>query len=135
MGRNRGVSLHPSAIAKIEARDASPPRAIRLNEAAALAAALGRSIDDLTQEQATLWEEAAEVATAGALHFQDADREFARALDLLSRVPESDDADGIAEARANIDSALEAVEYILEGTQAVLADLRSRIDGEHREAP
>lgn len=44
-----GVKLHPSAIAKMEARDVSRPRAIRLREAVAIAGSLGCGIDDLTR--------------------------------------------------------------------------------------
>ncbi|MCD7052933.1 helix-turn-helix domain-containing protein [Rhodococcus sp. BH2-1] len=44
-----GVKAHPTTIAKIEARDAEKPRAIRLDEAAALARIFGRSIDDMLQ--------------------------------------------------------------------------------------
>lgn len=44
-----GVSLHPSAIAKIEARDAANPRAIRLNEADALAKALGYAVTEIAE--------------------------------------------------------------------------------------
>lgn len=42
-----GVTLHPSAIAKMELRGASSPRTIRLNEAVAIARALEVTLDDL----------------------------------------------------------------------------------------
>lgn len=43
-----GISLHPSAIAKIEARDAASPRSVRLNEAQAIADALDLDLRQLT---------------------------------------------------------------------------------------
>lgn len=48
MLRDRGIELHPSAIAKMEARDAESPRAIRLNEAGAIADALGETLSSMT---------------------------------------------------------------------------------------
>ncbi|MDI9917853.1 helix-turn-helix transcriptional regulator [Rhodococcus sp. IEGM 1379] len=39
--QQQGISLHPSAIAKIELRDVDRPRAIRLDEAKALSEAFG----------------------------------------------------------------------------------------------
>lgn len=42
-----GVKLHPSAIAKIEDRSVDKPRAIRLEEAAALARVFGRPLDEM----------------------------------------------------------------------------------------
>lgn len=49
--RGLGVDLHPSAIAKMEDRDTAKPRAIRLTEASAIAAALGLSVSDMMQPQ------------------------------------------------------------------------------------
>lgn len=43
-----GVNLHPSAIAKIELRDVERPRAIRLDEAVAIAKALAFDIGEVT---------------------------------------------------------------------------------------
>lgn len=47
----QGLSLHPSAIAKIELRDVERPRAIRLDEAHAIAQVFGLSIDDMHESQ------------------------------------------------------------------------------------
>lgn len=44
-----GISLHPSAIAKIELRDTERPRAIRLDEAQALANIFGLPLDSMAQ--------------------------------------------------------------------------------------
>lgn len=54
-----GVHLHPSAIAKIEMRDAERPRAIRLDEASALARVLGVSLDRLIGPSSNDWREVA----------------------------------------------------------------------------
>lgn len=45
-----GLKMHPSAIAKIELRDVASPRSIRINEAEALARALGVPLEDLLGE-------------------------------------------------------------------------------------
>lgn len=45
-----GHKMHPSAIAKIELRDVDSPRSIRINEAEALARALGVPLEDLLGE-------------------------------------------------------------------------------------
>ncbi len=45
-----GVSLHASAIAKMESRDVEQPRSIRLGEAAALAAILEIDLNSLVYE-------------------------------------------------------------------------------------
>lgn len=45
--RDHGIKLHPSAIAKMETRDVTRPRVIRLNEAAALAALFRISGDEM----------------------------------------------------------------------------------------
>lgn len=47
--KDYGVDLHPSAIAKIELRDVDRPRSIRLNEAEALADALGLERGTITE--------------------------------------------------------------------------------------
>ena len=44
---HEGLSLHPSAIAKIELRDSQRPRVIRLDEAKAIAAVFGLSLDEM----------------------------------------------------------------------------------------
>jgi len=44
-----GVNLHPSAIAKIELRDATRPRTIRLDEAQAIAYILGLPLDEMAR--------------------------------------------------------------------------------------
>lgn len=44
-----GVHLHPSAIAKIELRDVARPRAIRLDEAQAIAYVLGVALEDMAR--------------------------------------------------------------------------------------
>ncbi|TSD47956.1 helix-turn-helix transcriptional regulator [Rhodococcus sp. KBS0724] len=44
-----GLNLHPSAIAKIELRNVARPRAIRLDEAEAIAKAFGLSVDSMYQ--------------------------------------------------------------------------------------
>jgi len=63
-----GVYLHPSAIAKIEARDSSSPRAIRLNEAHAIAKVLGRHLEEMTvTRERELEHLAAEVNNAARL--------------------------------------------------------------------
>ncbi|NKR89305.1 helix-turn-helix domain-containing protein [Rhodococcus hoagii] len=49
-----GVSLHPSAIAKIELRDVDKPRAIRLEEADAIATAFGMSIDEMCSAEGSV---------------------------------------------------------------------------------
>lgn len=45
--RDHGIKLHPSAIAKMETRDVTNPRVIRLNEAAALSALFGIPGDEM----------------------------------------------------------------------------------------
>lgn len=135
LSRGRGVDLHPSAIAKIEARDAAQPRAIRLNEAVALAATLGRSVEDLTLEQAALWGMAEDLIVRGLAHLQESDKDFARALDILKRAAESGGSDDTQDFRANVEPPLEGAEFILEAIQQTHAELRTRIDGEHSEAP
>lgn len=52
-----GVSLHPSAIAKIELRDVDRPRAIRLDEAQAIADAFGLFVDEMweTEDHRIRW--------------------------------------------------------------------------------
>ncbi|EFV91668.1 hypothetical protein ES5_09867 [Dietzia cinnamea P4] len=45
-----GIKLHPSAIAKIEDRGGAKPRAIRLEEAAALARVFGRRLDEMYED-------------------------------------------------------------------------------------
>ncbi|MGX6508254.1 helix-turn-helix transcriptional regulator [Rhodococcus sp. SJ-2] len=52
-----GVSLHPSAIAKIELRDVEKPRAIRLDEAQAIADAFGLFVDEMweTEDHRIRW--------------------------------------------------------------------------------
>lgn len=52
-----GISLHPSAIAKIELRDVAKPRAIRLDEARAIADAFGISVDEMweTEDNRIRW--------------------------------------------------------------------------------
>lgn len=47
---DEGVVLHWSAVAKMEARDATRPRAIRLQEAAAVAKVLGLDLADMLKE-------------------------------------------------------------------------------------
>ncbi|MEI6622337.1 MAG: helix-turn-helix transcriptional regulator [Actinomycetes bacterium] len=49
--RSLGVDLHPSAIAKMEDRNAVKPRGIRLSEAAAIAEVFGLSISEMTRPQ------------------------------------------------------------------------------------
>jgi transcriptional regulator with XRE-family HTH domain len=44
-----GVNLHPSAIAKIELRDVTRPRAIRLDEAQAIAYLLGLPLEEMAR--------------------------------------------------------------------------------------
>ncbi|MFG1785676.1 helix-turn-helix transcriptional regulator [Rhodococcus oryzae] len=46
-----GSKAYPTTIAKIEARDTDKPRAIRLDEAAALARVLGRPLGEMLEEQ------------------------------------------------------------------------------------
>ncbi len=46
---DRGLKLHPSAIAKIEQRDVERPRAIRLDEAEAIAQVLGVTVDEMSE--------------------------------------------------------------------------------------
>lgn len=43
----KGLSIHPSSIAKIELRDVERPRNVRLDEASAIAAVLGVTLDEL----------------------------------------------------------------------------------------
>lgn len=43
----RGIELHPSAVQKIEDRDIARPRAIRLDEARAIAAIFRMSLDEM----------------------------------------------------------------------------------------
>lgn len=47
-----GISLHPSAIAKMETRDVARPRTIRLNEARAVASVFGLTVSEMTSEPA-----------------------------------------------------------------------------------
>lgn len=47
---HQGLKLHATAIAKMEQRDASRPRVIRLSEAQAVAAVFGLTVDEMTSD-------------------------------------------------------------------------------------
>lgn len=64
----RGVSLHPSAVAKIEARDAPSPRSVRLNEAEAIARALGVQLGDMVSGPEQIFDQAAFLADMALDH-------------------------------------------------------------------
>ncbi|WP_425308248.1 helix-turn-helix transcriptional regulator [Ammonicoccus fulvus] len=91
IGRN-GVTLHPSAIAKIELRDVDNPRAIRLTEAEAIARCLNRTVADLMDRDAPLL--AAAAADAG------------HAADMAER-----SADALESAMSNLDTARVALDF------------------------
>lgn len=76
-----GVKLHPSAIAKMEARDVPKPRAIRLREAVAIAGSLGCGIDDLTRGPEAAMIEVSKKVEAAVFR----QGEIARAADEASR--------------------------------------------------
>ncbi|MDJ0015033.1 helix-turn-helix transcriptional regulator [Rhodococcus erythropolis] len=57
-----GISMHPSTITKIEARDAEKPRSIRLDEAYALAQVFGTSLETMLGAERAY--DAAEVVAA-----------------------------------------------------------------------
>lgn len=136
LGRVRGVNLHPSAIAKIEARDVPAPRAIRLNEAAALAAALGRTVDELVQEQAALWDLASEAAHSANRLIVEGVQELGRLGELLQRVidPEGGSVE-IIDTRMDIKIALANITLFIEDLPELVAVLKAEVDGEHQEAP
>lgn len=69
-----GIKLHPSAIAKMETRDVSRPRVIRLNEATAIASLFGMSIDDMLEASDDAVKEATELAERWAGALQEAER-------------------------------------------------------------
>lgn len=48
--QKEGLKLHPSAIAKIEDREAPKPRTIRLDEASAIARVFGRLVDEMYED-------------------------------------------------------------------------------------
>lgn len=135
-----GVNLHPSAIAKIEARDVHSPRTIRLNEAVALAKAFGLSVDEMLQDDVTSWSLAADVAEAAVVLADRAAEELGRAIDLANKAsfPQSDAA---ASARERLLSAL--VDFLAISrpeahlTETWLTKLKEAgtSDGEHSEAP
>lgn len=106
-----GVHLHPSAIAKIETRDSERPRAIRLDEAEAIARALGVGLHVLLGPVPNDWEEAAgEVATT--MHGMFAQRPgLAGLAEHLRKVTDdgSDDAQAIR-AAVNLDLLAEVLD-------------------------
>lgn len=78
-----GVSLHPSAIAKIEARDVANPRTVRLNEADALARALGVPLVELVSGPHLEFLEAVALLEQAVNDREAAERSAARARDKL----------------------------------------------------
>lgn len=78
-----GVSLHPSAIAKIEARDAKNPRTIRLNEADGLARSLGVPLANLLSGPHEDYEAVAELVEQAVHARESADRWIEQAFDRI----------------------------------------------------
>lgn len=74
-----GVSLHASAIAKIEAAT----RSIRINEAAAIADILGCPLDQLVEPPSNEWQEVLDVFTQALRMHRDAETLEAEAWDLI----------------------------------------------------
>lgn len=114
-----GVSLHPSAIAKIEARDVANPRTIRLNEADALARALGVQLWDLLagphQEflsAATLLEQAVFQAESANRWIDGANAKLAALSDITLEDIDPDDVEAFRQTQDKINDHLKRLEQI-----------------------
>ena len=81
--RERGVLLHPSAIAKIEARDAPSPRTVRLNEAEAIARALGKPLADMVSGPEQIFDQAAFLAEMALDHKRQMDEYWEEVFALI----------------------------------------------------
>lgn len=114
-----GLTLHPSAIAKIEARDADNPRTIRLNEADGLARALGVSLGELLvgphQEflaAAELLEQAVYQAESANRWIDGATAKLAALSDISLEDIEPDDAEALRHTQGKITGYLKRLEEI-----------------------
>lgn len=120
--KDYGVVLHPSAIAKIEARDVSNPRTIRLNEADALARALGVHFATLLSGPFVEFLEAEDFLNSAVINRQSAKQEEIAARNKLrnlrnmrQEVEDATSADEEAEitrAQARIDKLLKKLEEL-----------------------
>lgn len=92
----RGVSLHPSAVAKIEARDAPSPRTVRLNEAEAISRALGVQLADLVGGPEQKFDQAAFLADLALDHKRQMDEYVHETFEVI-RTLKDDGFDGRGE--------------------------------------
>lgn len=148
-----GVELHPSAIAKMEARAASSPRAIRLNEAVAVSRVLGVDLSYLLEIDVavTSFDRAIDEAWQQMYEFNEqaaaARREVERLRKLrdLAAFEGRQDRDTANARRLSADDKLRAAVRKGESAEALKALLRAMSregglkgegdDGEHQETP
>lgn len=82
----RGITLHPTAIAKIEQRDSRRPRVIRLDEAAAIADIFGLSVNDMLKPEPTIFRDASSLAEQWARATEHAESLAQRFFDVLHQI-------------------------------------------------
>lgn len=92
-----GMSMHPSAIAKIEARDVASPRAIRLNEADGIARALGASLPELLTGPDQEFQEAAAMLERAVSERENAERNIRKAFAILRSLKDEGDWEQVKE--------------------------------------